>query len=494
MPPNPDMLLRQGQACVNAGDHAGAIEAYTKFLKGAPSHPSRRGISIRVGQLLMLAGRHTKSVAHLKKVVDRNTRDTDAIYALAQAQAFATHLDDATATIERLLTLDPDHAEGIARRATLLNYIGRADEGGAVLDEAASRGIRHWSLELALAGLAPKLNRMEESVDRMRAMIDAGGLDTPEHAELLFNTGYLLDKLERYDEAWEAVARGNALEPAPWDPGAFTAHIDRLIQTQTPESLRALPEPMDRAGDAVLILGSPRSGTTLLEQIIAAHPQAATAGELSALHDALLGLTGAPGGAVEDPKRVRPADMIKASGAYLSELRTRAGKATRRVDKCPPNWQLLGTGSRVLPEARVIFTERDPRDTAISCVFRNFVTGNHFTTRLDWLGAYLAGKQKLVRHWERVLPEAAPALRFTRAVYEDVVASPEIEARRLVEFVGLPWDDACLRFGEARKIVTTLTADQTGKGVYTGSTQRWRRYEKHLAPLHEAMGDEAPAA
>ncbi len=492
MAPNPDMLLRQGQACVNAGDHAGAIDIYTRFLRSAPSHPSRLGISIRVGQLMMLAGRHTKSVAHLKKVVDRNTRDTDAIYALAQAQAFASMLADATATVERLLAIDPDHAEGIARRATLLNYIGRAEEGGAVLDEAAARGIRHWSIELALAGLAPGLGRMEESVDRMRAMVDAGGLDKQEHAELLFNTGYLLDKLGRYDEAWESVTRGNALEPGAWDAGAFTAYIDGLIQTQTPGALRALPEPMDRASDVVLILGSPRSGTTLLEQIIASHPQAATAGELSALHDALLGLTGAPGGAVEDPRRVRPADMIKASGAYLSELRARAGKATRRIDKSPPNWQLLGTGSRVLPEARAIFSERDPRDTAISCVFRHFLTGNHFTKRLDWLGVYLAGKQRLVRHWERVLPEAAPGLRFTRAVYENVVASPEPEARRLVEFAGLEWDDACLRFGQTKKIVTTLNADQTGKGVYTGSAQRWRRYEKHLEPLLGAMGDEAP--
>lgn len=492
MPPNPDILLRQGQACVNAGDHAGAIEAYTRFLKTSPSHPSRRGISIRVGQLMSLAGRHEKAVTHLKRVVDRDKRDTEAIYALAQAQAFASKLDDATATVERLLAIDPDHPEGLARRATLLNYLGRAEEGGALLDEAHARGLRHWSLELALAALAPRLGRSEEAVERMRAMVDAGGLDKQEHADLLFNIAYLLDKLGRYDEAWEAAARGNALEPSSWDAGGFTAYIDRLILTQTPEALRALPEPMDRASDAILILGSPRSGTTLLEQIIAAHPKAATAGEISALHDSLLALIGAPGGIVEDPRRVRPADMIKASGAYLSELRARAGKATRRIDKSPPNWQLLGTGSRVLPEARVIFTERDPRDTAISCFFRHFIAGNHFTKGLDRLGVYLAGKQRLVRHWERTLPEAALGLAFTRAVYEDVVAHPEREARRLVEFAGLEWDDACLRFGESKKIVSTLNADQSGQGVYTGSAQRWRRYEKHLAPLLEAMGDEAP--
>jgi len=493
VPPSSNMLLKQGHACVNAGDHAGAIEAYTRFLKSAREHPSRRMVSLRIGQLMMLMGRHAKSVAHFKKMVDRDKRDADALYGLVQAQAFLAQLDEANATVDRLLAIQPDHPQGIARRATFLNYFGRPDEGGETLDEAERRGVRHWSLELALAGLAPKLGRMDESVDRMRAIVQGGDLDKQEHAELLLNTGYLLDKLERYDEAWEAVSEGNAVEETPWNAPGFARHIDRLIETQTVEMLRALPEPMDRASDVVLVLGSPRSGTTLLEQIIAAHPQAETAGELSALHDGLATIRAGQGGASVSSSRIRPADMIKASGAYLTELRSRAGKATRRVDKCPSNWQLLGIGARVLPEARVVYSDRDPRDTAISCFFRHFVTGNYFSKQLDWLGVYLASKQRLMRHWERVLPEAAPALGLTRFVYEDVVASPESQAKRLVEFAGLPWDDACLRFNEKKRIVATLTADQAGQGIHTGSAQRWRRYERHLGPLLDAMGDEAPS-
>lgn len=491
MAPNPNALLQQGHTLTDAGRHNEAIEVYQKFLKTVNTHPSRHGVSLRVGQLLMLAGRHAKSVAHFKKMVDRDGRDIDALYGLVQAQAFLAQLDEANATVDRILTLEPDHAEAIARRATFLNYLGRPEEGGAVLDEAAQRGIRHWSLELALAGLAPKLGRSEEAVDRLRAMLGEGDFDEKERSEMLINLGYLLDKLGRYDEAWEAVTEGNAPESAKWNADGFARHMDQLIETQTPEMLRGLPEPVDRASDVLFILGSPRSGTTLIEQIVGAHPDASSAGELTALHDAMDSIKQSQKGAFS-VSRIRPADMIKASGVYLAELRARAGKSATRIDKSPPNWQVLGFASRMLPESRVIYADRDPRDTAISCYFRHFVSGHYFSRRLDWLGVYLAAKQRVMRHWERVLPEAAPGVQLTPAVYEEVVANPDEEARRLVEFAGLPWDDACLRFNEAKKIVPTLTADQAGKGVYKGSAQRWRRYEKYLGPLLEAMGDEAP--
>lgn len=489
MAPNPNELLKQGAALTEAGRYNEAVEVYTRFLKTARTHPSRRVISLRVGQLLMLAGRHDKSVAHFKKMVDRDGRDVDALYGLVQAQAFLAQLDEANDTVERILEIQPDHPEAIARRATFLNYLGRPEEGAAVLDDATRRGVRHWSIELALAGLAPKLGRAEESAQRLRAMLDEGGLEREERAEMFITLGYLLDKLGRYDEAWAAASEGNAAEMTPWNAQGFARHMDQLVQTQTPEMLRSLPEPVDRGGDALLILGSPRSGTTLIEQIIGAHPDATSAGEFTAMNDAMDLLRQSQSGAAP---RFRRADMIRASGHYLTQLRARTGKASVRIDKTPPNWQTLGISSRLLPESRVIYADRDPRDTAVSCYFRRFVSGHHFTRRLDWLGVYLACKQRVMRHWERVLPEASPGVGLTRAHYEQVVADPEGEARRLVAFAGLAWDDACLRFNETKKIVPTLTADQAGQGVYTGSAQRWRRYEKHLGPLLEAMGDEAP--
>lgn len=492
MAPSADMMLKQGEKFVQVGDHARALEVYTKFLRTQPRHTSRRTVSLRVGQLMLLTGKFDQAVSHFKKMVDADRRDTDAIYNLAQAQAYAMQLEEATRTVERLLAVDPDHPEGLARMATFLNFAGRPEEGEALLDEAARRGVKHWSVELAFAGLAPRIGRMDESVARMRAVVDAGGLDREEHADLLFNIGYLLDKLGRFDEAWEAVSAGNQIHAMHWNPEGFARSIDRLIEIQDAKAIAALPEPMDPASDVVLVLGSPRSGTTLIEQILAAHPDASTAGELGTLRQVVLDASGSPGGVPEDPRRIRQVDMIKASGAYLSDLRARTGKSKRRVDKCPGNWQFLGMGSKILPQARVIHSVRDPRDTAISCYFRHFVAGHAFTTRMDWLGRYLACERKLMRHWARVLPEGAPRLGFTSAVYEQIVESPESEARRLVEFVGLPWDDACLRFGETKKIVNTLNADQAGQGVYKGSAARWRRYEKHLAPFLEAMGDEAP--
>jgi len=492
VPPDPETLIKQGEKHVSLGENARALSVYQRFLRSIPNHPSRHSIAMRSGQLMLLLARYDDAIKHFKRMAERDGTDTQALYNLAQSLAFANRLEDAAEAAERLLRADPTHVEGIARRANLLSYLGRADEASAVIDESERQGVRHHTVELALAGLAPKLGRMEESVKRMRAILDEGGLERGPHADLLFKIGYLLDKLGRYDDAWNAVSEANALIESPWNAGSFRRSIDRLIEIQGADAIRALPEPMDPASDAVFVLGSPRSGTTLLEQIISAHPDGATAGELPTLKDAVLALTGSPGGVADDPSRLRKVDVVKASSAYLGDLRARTGKAKRRVDKSPGNWQFLGTGSRLTPEAHVIYSVRDPRDTAISCYFRHFVSGHQFTTSMDRLGHYLAAERRLMRHWEQALREGSPRLKMTRAVYEEVVASPEREARRLIEFIGLPWNDACLRFHEKKKIVNTLSVDQAGQGVYAGSTERWRRYERYLAPFLEAFGEGAP--
>ncbi len=479
------MLLSQGEKLVNAGDYAGAIEVYSKFLRAHPGHLSHSKVSLRYGQLLMLGSRFEKAASHFKRLSSRRPRDPEVLYAFAQALAFSANLEGATGAIERLLAISPDHAEGVGRRIAFHQYAGELDEALEAVRDADRRGLRHWAIELAFAGLAPRFGLDDESISRMRSVLDEGGLDREEHAALLFNIGYLLDRVERYDEAWEAIARANAVNARNHDPDRFDRDIEMMIASVGAERLRAIPGPMDPGEDVVLVLGSPRSGTTLVEQILAAHADVETAGELDALFAGAGALhTGA--------SAVRRQDVIKASGMYLTELRSRTGKAKRRIDKSPHNWQCLGAASRFIPSARVIYCERDPRDIAISCYFRNFVAAHEYTARLDWIGRYLVSMRRLMRHWERVIGESSDTFAMTSVRYEELVADAPGESARLVEFLGLEWDEACLRFGEKKRIVSTLNTDQVGRGVYTGSTQRWRRYEQYLAPLLEVMGDEAP--
>jgi len=484
--------LQQAEQHIRAGRYAPAAEAYAKYLRSNPRHPAHARLSLRYAQLLMKSGRFEKAIDHLKKLIRRDGRNTDALYALVQAQAHASRIDDATRTLDTLLALDPDHAEGLARHAIFLQYAGRTGEALAVIEGADGRGLRHWSLELSFAEIAPLVGREEDAIGRLRAYLDRGGLDREEHTAMLFSLGTLLDRVGRCDEAWEAVSAGNRMMAAPAAPEGLERGVERAIERIDAEAIRAMPKPVDPARDVVLVLGSPRSGTTLIEQILAAHPEAESAGEMDALRHAASTLTGSTDAIVWTPGRLREADVIRASGLFLADLRARAGKARRRIDKTPHNWQHLGVAARMLPEARAIYCERDPRDVAVSCYFRMFVTGQEYTTRLDWIGRYLAATEKLMRHWERTIRKATDSFRVTRARYEQVVENTEEETRRLVEFVGLDWHESCLRFHEQRRVSVTLSSDQVGRGVHSGSVARWRRYEKHLGPLIEAMGDEAP--
>lgn len=493
-PPPPSTYLKEADRLVAAGDLAGAADAYTRLLKAHPRFEYRANVRHRLGTIQSKMGFWDQSIDTLKKASREAPGNADILYHLAQAQIYAQRHLDATSTIEKVLEIEPEHPEALARRATLAQYAGNLEAAVAQIDEIDRRGVRHWSIELAFAGMAPRTGRTAEAIKRLQAMVDEGGLDADEHAALLFNLAYLLDREKRYDEAWAAAERANALLPVRHDPEALERFTDHVISTVDADAIRALPEPMDRAEDVVLIVGSPRSGTTLLEQIIAAHPLSDTAGELGVLPHAVAELARSPGARGGDPSKVRRQDMIKPSGMYLTALRSRTGKATRRIDKLPHNWQYLGTAAKILPSAHVIYCDRDPRDIAISSFFRNFVTGHAYTTRLEWIGGYVRACRRLMRHWERVIPEATDSFRITTARYEDVVASAEPESRRLVDFVGLPWDDACLRFQERKAVVTTLNTDQVGRGVYTDSLERWRRYEKHLGPFMDALGDEAPSS
>ncbi|MEZ6242185.1 MAG: sulfotransferase [Phycisphaerales bacterium] len=487
----PSTFLREADRLVAAGDLAGAADTYATLLKSNPRYEHRARVRYRLGTIYSKLGRWQRAIDTLKRAAREWPDNADLLYNLAQAQIYAQRQSDAAETLARALEADPDHADSLARLATMAQYAGRPEDAAAQLEAIDRRGIRNWSVELAFATLAPKTGRNPEAIRRLRSMVDEGGLEPEERAALLLNLAYLLDLEGRYDDAWGAAEEGNAALPVHYDPARFVRDVEHSIRTVTPEVILSLPEPTDRASDVVLILGSPRSGTTLMEQIIAAHPEADSAGELEVLGESVK-IVARAAGATGDASRIRRADMIKASGHYLSALRACSGQARKRIDKQPHNWHSLGLASRLLPEARVIYCDRDLRDVAISTFFRNFAIGHEYSTRLDWIGQYLRESRRLMRHWIEVIPRTTDSFKITTARYEEVVANAETESRRLVEFVGLPWDDACLRFQEHKRGVRTLYADQVGRGVYKDSLERWRRYEKHLGPLMEALGDEAP--
>jgi hypothetical protein len=265
--------------------------------------------------------------------------------------------------------------------------------------------------------------------------------------------------------------------------------VDRLLAAFSREAMAGLPRAGRNDVRPVFIVGMPRSGTSLVEQILASHRDIHGAGELSDL--GLLALSTAAG-TLEYPESVATLsamDMDRLSAAYGSRLDEIAPRASRVTDKMWQNFEFLGFASLLFPEARVIHCTRDPMDTGLSCFFHHFYgAGVAFAYDLAHIGAYYRQYLRIMDHWRQVLP--LPVLEVS---YERLVADTETQTRKIVDFTGLPWDPACLRFFETERVVGTASHEQVRRPVYRTSVGRHRRYLEWLGPLAQALGEDSRA-
>ncbi len=303
-----------------------------------------------------------------------------------------------------------------------------------------------------------------------------------------FGLGRVLDESERYEEAFRHYAEGNALVKRQrelagewYDHNRFRVGVDRMIETFTPEffaARRGWGDPSDRP---VFVVGMPRSGTTLVHQIAASHSQVHGAGELSLLKQ----IEGEFGG---DHEKLTVAEWSQAKAkeaarVYLADPRAINTTALRVVDKMPGNAVRLAQIGVLLPHARVVVCRRDPRDTCLSCFFQWFTQGLNYSLDLADCGRYHVQIDRLIAHWIKVQPVTIMEMQ-----YEELVSDLEGQSRRLIEFLGLPWEPACLEFYRAQTAVLTASIRQVRKPIYQKSVGRWKHYEKHLGPLFEALG------
>jgi hypothetical protein len=271
-----------------------------------------------------------------------------------------------------------------------------------------------------------------------------------------------------------------------YDPAANDEGFRRLKTVFARHFLDSIAEAGFASELPVFIVGMPRSGTTLIEQIVASHPAVHGAGERKELGLFLNELGAGHGGEREFPDFVtdlEPGAFRELGERYVAALRPLAPDAERIVDKMPGNFVHVGLIAAALPDARVIHCLRDPLDTCLSCYEQYFQKAQPYCYDLEELGRFYRLYENLMEHWCAVLPG-----RILEVRYEDVVRDLEGEARRLIAFCGLDWSDACLAFHETERMVRTASANQVRQPLYATSVGRWRRFERELAPLIAALG------
>ncbi len=331
-----------------------------------------------------------------------------------------------------------------------------------------------------------------EELGRIDAMAGDSGRPGDERSRLHFVLARVRERAGAYDHAFAHYRRANELlqesqgADGAADPAEQRRLVDRLIAVCTPAFFERVRSFGSDSEVPVFVVGMPRSGTTLAEQILASHPHARGAGELNDIDGLATRLPERLGGTQPYPEcleRLDPATARAAADVYLGRLRQYGGTAARVIDKLPFNFVHLGLIAALFPRARIVHCRRDPIDTCLSVYFQDFAQSLPCGRDLGQLGRYYRDYERLMAHYAQVLPLPLFELR-----YEELTADQEAVSRRFVSFCGLEWDERCLRFHETERTVRTCSALQVRQPLYRSSVGRWKHYEAHLGPLLEALG------
>jgi tetratricopeptide (TPR) repeat protein len=402
--------------------------------------------------------------------------------------------DKAVASLETALALKPDLADAYYNMGSVLQDLGQLQQA----QERYQQAIRlDPNLVTAYANLADLKKFAKDdpdlaAIEALAAKTD--GLTKTERIELDFALGKAYDDLKDYKRSFTHLLAGNAAKRATisYDETATFALFDRIEAIFTPERIAQMSGHGNRSHLPIFILGMPRSGTTLIEQVIASHPLVYGAGEVRVFPDAVSSMRGSDGQTVPYPELVLTLDpeaLQQIGSRYLAELSRLAPEAERVTDKRLSNYFFVGLIHLALPEAKIIHSVRNPLDTCISCFSKLFTDEVNHTYDLGELGRYYKRYERLMTHWHRVLPQQS----ILEVRYEDVIGDFEEQARHIIGYCGLPWDPRCLAFHRTNRPVRTASATQVRQPIYTTAVGRWRLYEEYLKPLLQGLAIEEPA-
>jgi len=488
-----DAHFRLGIALEKLGDIRGAIVAYDRATELLPSLTEAW---FRAGALVHTLGHRDEAIDCFRRAAATGGKSSFGRLGKARALLTEDRNQEAELVLQKTLALDPNNAMAHDLLGSLLSEFGRFDEARECFESAIA-------IAPLLAGSyydlvrSRRVTRDDDSlVQRMEVALATPGLEAAQRLRLHLAIGKAADDLGDYAlamqhfDAADAVRRGSVA----FDSAAFSIEIDRLIARCTPELIALAPELGSRDATPVLILGMPRSGTTLVEQIVSMHPEVGAGGELNFWNErgAAWHRSDAHGNAADGNEIPFVATeflakdfLAEAAADYLGVLRAIAPKAARVTDKMPFNFIWAGLIHLAFPRAIIIHCRRAAVDTALSIHQTHFHPGLAFPTGGAELVTYFRDYQRLTDHWRSVLP----ADRFIEVDYENLTSAPEPVIRRIIAACGLAWHDGCLRPESNPRAVKTPSKWQTRQPIYRTSVARWRRYEPWLGPLRALVDD-----
>ena len=464
-------------------------EAVTRYQEALAINPDYAEAHYNLGNAFRALSRLAEAVTSFETAIAKKPEFAAALNNLGNTLRGLERPADAVVQFEAALSIKPDFAEAYANMGSALTGLGRLADASGAFENAVkyAPGTARFYHSLAQNKQFfigdPHLAALESIFK------DIGSLPIEEKIHLHFAFAKALADLGRYKRSFQHLLSGNLLKRrrVVYDEHVELGMLERIRSVFTAQLMRPKRSVGDKSRVPIFIVGMPRSGSTLVEQILASHPQVFGGGERSAIRLAVDSLAGPEGAGPRFPEVVptlAPEQLTQIGKHYIAEIRKSAPTSNRITDKMPGNFRFIGFIHLALPNARIIHTRRNPIDTCLSN-FSLLFPENHqpHTYQLGELGRYYRAYEQLMEHWRAVLPPNA----MIEVQYEDVVADLENQARRIIAHCGLEWDDACLGFHTSPRPVWTASATQVRRPLYSTSVGRWLPYKDMLRPLLEAL-------
>jgi tetratricopeptide (TPR) repeat protein len=417
------------------------------------------------------------SIAYAKAVLKLNPRHVPALLSLSSAMNYRDNAE-AWRLLDEAMAIAPNESAVLVHKGELLEFGGDKLGAWECVRSAIESGSTDIHAANVAASVAPAIGKSEEAIAHLERLVTRPGISFSDHRVLSFTLANLCDKAKQYDRAFGHAVIANRMKNMRHDDNALMVQISRLKAVYSATGTAALPRSSIRSELPLFIVGMPRSGTSLLEQILSCHRKVHARGETSDIQSIAETIPYYPDGA----RNVSREKLDALAGPHIKRISEMAPDATRVTDKLPGNFLLLGIIGQLFPGARILNCRRDPRDVCLSNFMTDFGAGHEHAYNLESLARVCKLYQELMEHWKQVL--SIPILDVR---YEVLTADPRIQVERILDFCGLEWEESCLNFHQSTRQVVTASYDQVRQPLHNRSVARWKNYARHLEPINRIL-------
>jgi tetratricopeptide (TPR) repeat protein len=461
-------------------------KALRKYKKALSLDPRLMDAHMGIGNLYAGLGGLPMAESHYEAAVNAEPMNIDARLGLGSIARFRGDFGKALTILGEAEKISPNTTSILAAKADLYERIADYESANKIV-QRLRKEVRMNALAMSVnSHICRRFDTCDEAIELLEEALDAPQYNVMEKQMMGYDLGNLFDKLKRYDEAFEWYKKANDTINIHSKMEADLVHEKKLVSFFSKEAMSSMPRANIGSKRPIFILGMPRSGTSLTEQILAGHPDIYGAGELGDIKLVVKtmekSLKSQSGDYLNALSGFTQADMNQYTQQYLDCLTEINSETLHVTDKMPHNFLHIGVISLLFPEAKIIHCRRNPLDNALSIYFQNFTWTHDYAVDLERIGKFYNLYDRLMKHWQNVVD-----IPIMTVKYEDMVEDKAAMSKKLIEFCGLDWDDSILDFHDSKRAIATASYDQVRQPIYKTSRERWKNYEKHLAPLMDAL-------